>query len=348
MRIKFPLLIIACCLLLMACGHKNTQKNYQAYYSFNNVTTSTQEKQLAKALKSKGIPTKDWDNLAPYISRYNQENTNLQPVVKKWTQSKIGNVTTSTQEKQLAKALKSKGIPTKDWDNLAPYISRYNQENTNLQPVVKKWTQSKIGKDQNQFVTFLNEKTFEDNKSHFTDDLNCRRTSFLLLHDLITSSEDLTKLDLPLQNEFIDLKSRHKDLTAKDQALYSLLFGDNISYQSTDDLLKAWKKAGLKFPEKVKLLSVFQNSPGDVSNFHTAIAYEKNSSIYVFEKQDPTLPYRWNRFNNWADIKTHWLSNRFKVFKDNVDILVNDQKFDDFLENTLYIPQNNQLAPQDE
>ncbi|MFQ7525991.1 MAG: DUF4300 domain-containing protein, partial [Streptococcus salivarius] len=29
------------------------------------------------------------------------------------------------------------------------------------------------------------------------------------------------------------------------------------------------------------------------------------------------------------------------------DILVNDQKFDDFLENTLYIPQNNQLAPQD-
>ena len=221
MRIKFPLLIIACCLLLMACGHKNTQKNYQAYYS-------------------------------------------------------------------------------------------------------------KIGKDQNQFVTFLNEKTFEDNKSHFTDDLNCRRTSFLLLHDLITSSEDLTKLDLPLQNEFIDLKSRHKELTAKDQALYSLLFGDNISYQSTDDLLKAWKKAGLKFPEKVKLLSVFQNG-----------------SIYVFEKQDPTLPYRWSRFNNWADIKSHWLSNRFKVFKNNVDILVNDQKFDDFLENALFIPQNNQLAPQD-
>ena len=66
MRIKFPLLIIACCLLLMACSHKKTQKNYQAYYSFNNVTTPTQEKQLAKALKSKGIPTKDWDNLAPY------------------------------------------------------------------------------------------------------------------------------------------------------------------------------------------------------------------------------------------------------------------------------------------
>ena len=101
------------------------------------------------------------------------------------------------------------------------------------------------------------------------------------------------------------LKSHHKELTAKDQALYSLLFGDNISYQSTDNLLKAWKKAGLKFPEKVKLLSVFQNSPGDVSNFHTAIAYEKDGSIYVFEKQDPTLPYRWSRFNNWADIKTH-------------------------------------------
>ena len=82
-------------------------------------------------------------------------------------------------------------------------------------------------------------------------------------------------MDLPSQNEFIDLKSRHKELTSKDQALYSLLFGDNISYQSTDDLLKAWKKAGLKFPEKVKLLSVFQNSPGDVSNFHTAITLKK-------------------------------------------------------------------------
>ncbi|MEX0264887.1 DUF4300 family protein, partial [Streptococcus thermophilus] len=79
----------------------------------------------------------------------------------------------------------------------------YNQENTNLQPLVKKWTTSKIGKDQNQFVNFLNEKTFEDNKSHFTHDLNCRRTSFLILHDLIKSSEDLNKLYLPLQNEYI-------------------------------------------------------------------------------------------------------------------------------------------------
>lgn len=148
MRIKFPLLIISCCLLLMACGHKTSQKSYQAYYNFNNVT----------------IPT---------------------------------------QVKQLAKDLKNKGIPTKDWDNLVPYINRYNQENTNLQPVVKKWTTSKIGKDQNQFVTFLNEKTFEDNKSHFTDDLNCRRTSFLILHDLITSSEDLTKWDLPFKMNFL-------------------------------------------------------------------------------------------------------------------------------------------------
>ena len=93
---------------------------------------------------------------------------------------------------------------------------------------------------------------------------------------LLQVSEDLTKIGPPpLKTKFIDLKSRHKELTSKDQALYSLLFGDNISYQSTDDLLKAWKKAGLKFPEKVKLLSVFQNSPGDVSNFHTAITYEK-------------------------------------------------------------------------
>ena len=273
MRIKFPLLIFACCLLLMACSHKHktTLKNYQAYYSFNNVTTSSQEKQLAKDLRSKGIPAKNWDTLEPYISHY-------------------------------------------------------NQENTGIQPVVKKWTQSKIGKDKNQFVTSLDEKIVEDNKSHFTDDLNYRQTSFLLLHSLLTSSSDLTKRDLPLQNEYLNLKSHHKELTAKDQALYSLLFGDNPNYQSTDELLKAWKKAGLKFPEKVKLLSVFQNSSDDVSNIYTAIAYEKDGSVYVFEKQDPTLPYRWSRFNTWADIKTHWLSNRFKVFKDNLDILVNDQK----------------------
>ena len=73
MRIKFPLLIISCCLLLMACGHKTSQKSYQAYYNFNNVTIPTQVKQLAKDLKNKGIPTKDWDNLVPYINRYNQE-----------------------------------------------------------------------------------------------------------------------------------------------------------------------------------------------------------------------------------------------------------------------------------
>ena len=76
----------------MACGHKTSQKSYQAYYNFNNVTIPTQVKQLAKDLKNKGIPTKDWDNLVPYINRYNQENTNLQPVVKKWTTSKIGRI----------------------------------------------------------------------------------------------------------------------------------------------------------------------------------------------------------------------------------------------------------------
>ena len=126
-----------------------------------------------------------------------------------------------------------------------------------------------------------------------------------------------------------------------------LLPKETVLTASNEIAASDWKEAGLKFPENVKLISVFQNSPGDVSNFHTAIAYEKDGSIYIFEKQDPTLPYRWSRFNNWVDIKTHWLGNRFKVFKDNVDILVNDQKFDDFLKNTLYIPQNNQLAPQD-
>ena len=131
MRIKFPLLIIACCLLLMACGHKNTQKNYQAYYSFNNVTTSTQEKQLAKALKSKGIPTKDWDNLAPYISRYNQE------------------IQTSNLLSKIGPKVKSARIKINSSPSLMKKLSKIT-------------------------------------KSHFTDDLNCRRTSFLLLHDLIT------------------------------------------------------------------------------------------------------------------------------------------------------------------
>ncbi len=36
--------------------------------------------------------------------------------------------------------------------------------------------------------------------------------------------------------------------------------------------------------------------------------HEKDG-IYVFEKQDPTLSD--GVVNNWADIKTHWLSNRF-------------------------------------
>lgn len=256
----------------------------------------------------------------------------------------FNNLTTQKEENQLAKDLKSKGIPTQNWEQLVPYIDRYNQENTGFQKVVNSWTTSKIGEDQNDFITFLNEKEYEANKSHFIDDLNCRRTSFLLLHNVITSKKDLRHLGLAEETEFADLKSRHKDLNHKDQQLYSLLFGDNLSYQSTDDLLKAWKDAGLVFPEKVKLLSVFQNSPSDVSNFHTAIAYEKEGKVYVFEKQDPTLPYRWSRFNSWADIKTHWLSNRFEIFKDNIDILVNDQKIDDFLKETLLFPQENQLS----
>ena len=37
-----------------------------------------------------------------------------------------------------------------------------------------------------------------------------------------------------------------------------------------------------------------------------------------------------------------------KLFTGYMNSFENDQKFDDFLENTLYIPQNNQLAPQDE
>ncbi|EQC71710.1 hypothetical protein HSISS2_2116 [Streptococcus sp. HSISS2] len=41
------------------------------------------------------------------------------------------------------------------------------------------------------------------------------------------------------------------------------------------------------------------------------------------------------------------MSNRFKVFKGNLDILVNDQKFDDFLKDSVLIPKNNQLAFQE-
>lgn len=256
----------------------------------------------------------------------------------------FNNLTTQKQEEQLGNDLKKVGVPSQDWDLLLPYINRYNQENTGFQTVVNNWTKSKIGKDQNDFITFLNEKEYQANKSHFTDDLNCRRTSFLLLHNLIKSQKDLSRLNLAEETEFSDLKSRHKELDHRDQQLYSLLFGDNLNYQSTDDLLKAWKNAGLIFPEKVKLLSVYQNSPSDVSNFHTAIAYEKDGLIYVFEKQDPTLPYRWSRFSSWTDIKIHWLSNRFQVFKDNIDILVNDQKIDDFINQPSVFLQDNQLS----
>ena len=276
MRIFKLLPLLTLSLLLIACGQKVKPQVQQSYYDFNNLIT-----------------TKEQD--------------------------------------QLVQDLKQEGLPSQNWDTLLPYINRYNQENTDIQKVVKTWTKSKIGEDQNDFITFLNEKEYKANQSHFTDDLNCRRTSFILLHNLITSKKDLSQLGLAEEVEFSDLKSRHKELTTTDQQLYSLLFGDNLDYQSTDDLLAAWKKAGLQFPKKIKLLSVFQNSPSDVSNFHTAIAYEKDGYVYVFEKQDPTLPYRWSRFDSWADLKLHWLSNRFEVFKDNIDILVNDQKFDDFL-----------------
>ena len=36
-----------------------------------------------------------------------------------------------------------------------------------------------------------------------------------------------------------------------------------------------------------------------------------------------------------------------KLFTGYMNSFENDQKFDDFLENTFFIPQNNQLAPQD-
>ena len=90
------------------------------------------------------------------------------------------------------------------------------------------------------------------------------------------------------KREFIDLKSRHKELTSWDRALYSLLFGDNISYQSTDDPSLSLEKAGLKFPEKVKLLSVFQNSPMDASvSLHGYNLQKKDGSIYVSLKTGP-------------------------------------------------------------
>ena len=67
--------------------------------------------------------------------------------------------------------------------------------------------------------------------------------------------------------------------------------------------LKLGKKAGLKFPEKVKLLSVFQNSPGDVSNFHTAITYEKMAVSMSLKTGPQHFLIGGAAFNNWADIK---------------------------------------------
>ena len=241
------------------------------------------------------------------------------------------NLVTEASQQALGQGLTARGVRPDAWQPLVDYIQRFNQEAPADTPLASDWTSAEIGEDANDFVTFMDPKTYEERQGAYTNDLNCRRAAFLLIHDLIKAPDELAKLGLSEDAEFTDLKARHQELTDRDQQLYSLLYPAGVSYQSTDDLIQAWHEAGLQFPSQLKLVSAVQNVDGAVTHFHAAVAYEKEGKVYLFEKIDPTVPYRLSEFASWADVKAHWLAHRFQVFADDIDILVNDQKIEDYI-----------------
>lgn len=159
----------------------------------------------------------------------------------------------------------------------------------------------------------------------FTEDLNCRRAAFWLLRELLTYPAALAQKGLPAHPEFTMLKASHPALTQGDEQLYSLLFGDQTEGKSAADLPKMWQAEGVRFPEPLKLVSAYQDVEGALIHLPAALAYEADGKVYLFEKIDPTLPYRLSEFNSWQDLANHWKGNRFKEFGDYVKILVNDQ-----------------------
>lgn len=234
------------------------------------------------------------------------------------------NVVTEKSAADLQKDLQEQEVPKEAWQTLAPFIDSYHQANKSYEEVANDWTTKKLGQDANQFTTTMGEAELKEKLSHFPKDLNCRQTAFLLLRPLL--SYDTNKVaDLPEHPEFQALKQEVPDLTRADSQLYSLLFNDNESYQSVDDLTKAWKEAGVQFSDKLRLLSAVQNVEGAVVSMHVGLVYEKDGKVYFFEKMDPSLPYRLSEFQSLADLREHLLAGRFQMFREQVALLVNNQ-----------------------
>ncbi len=232
---------------------------------------------------------------------------------------------TPESQQALGEDLTANGVSTNTWQTMSEYIKRYNDENQS-EPVKSDWTESPIGEDIHQFVTFMDLKEYQEKMTHFTNDINCRHAAFILMNELIQAPDSIEQLGLASDPEFQDLTKRHFELGPKQEQLYSFLFGSNPEYQSTEDMISAWKEVGIQFPESIKLVSAVQNEPGNIQHMHVTIAFEKDGQIHLFEKVDPTQPYRISQFHSWTDLKEHWLSHRFQVFGDSVDILVNDHK----------------------
>ncbi|MBR7927882.1 DUF4300 family protein [Aerococcaceae bacterium zg-ZUI334] len=235
------------------------------------------------------------------------------------------NVVSEKNATELQKTLEEQGVPTENWKNLTPFIDQYQESNKDYEKVAEDWTTMDIGKDAFTFTTTMDIKEYEERLSHFPKDLNCRQTAFLLLRSLVTYDKD--KLEkLPVHDEFKSLSEYKEGLTEEEGQLYSLLFNDNSAYKSIADLTKAWKDAGVKFSDKLRLLSAVQNVEGSVISMHVGLVFEKDGKVYFFEKMDPTLPYRLSEFNSWADLKEHLLTGRFQLFAEQIALLVNDQE----------------------
>ncbi|MGT2951000.1 hypothetical protein BU202_06860 [Streptococcus cuniculi] len=234
------------------------------------------------------------------------------------------NVVTEKSAADFQKDLQELGVPNENWQALSPFIDSYHQANQSYEKVAKDWTTMKIGQDANTFTTTMEEAEYKEKLSHFPKDLNCRQTAFLLLRSLLTYDTDKVK-SLPEHLEFQALKKEDASFTEAESQLYSLLFNDNPSYKSVADLTKAWKEAGLRFSDKLRLLSAVQNVEGAVVSMHVGLAYEKDGKVYFFEKMDPALPYRLSEFQSWKELQEHLLNGRFQMFKEQITLLANDQ-----------------------
>ncbi|MBD3949556.1 DUF4300 family protein [Tuanshanicoccus lijuaniae] len=259
-----------------------------------------------------------------------QAATTIQAEESKEANYRYHNVVSEKNTTELKEALEEQGMPSENWKTLTRFIDQYQEANKSYEKVAEDWTDMAIGKDASTFTTTMDVDKYKEQLSHFPDDLNCRQTAFLLLRSLVSYDKD--KLEqLPVHEEFKALSKLQEGLTDEEGQLYSLLFNDNKDYKSTDDLTKAWEDAGVKFSDKLRLLSAIQNVEGSVISMHVGVAFEKDGKVYFFEKIDPSLPYRLSEFNSWKDLKEHLLTGRFQMFADQMAFLVNNQSIDELI-----------------